>query len=141
MKKVIFLVICFLLVTSMAHAGDAYYITAPDGVAKVAEKTPFNLAANPDRKGIDAAILQKLGYLVVYFIWQPGTTYEVHAGDTEWIGFTFSGSVKSTLGDKNLKVHSSHILKAGDITIWEPNTYHGWEVIGDEPWVSIWFHK
>ena len=38
MKRVIFLVICLFLVTSMAYAGDAYYITAPDGVAKVAEK-------------------------------------------------------------------------------------------------------
>ena len=135
MKKTILLVTGILLLTSLAYAGDSYYITnTPSGITS--EKTPLKFSEGE----ISAATLDKMGYEMAVYKFAPNSSMKVHAAEVQWIGFSVSGTVKLSLAGKDKKVTSTLDLKPGDFYVFEANTFHGWQV-GDEEWVSVWVRK
>lgn len=137
MKKTILIVIGILFLTSLAYAGDSYYIqNTPSGITS--EKAPFKFS-EPDG-GISAAVVDKMGYETAVYKFAPNSSMEVHAAEVQWIGFVISGTGKLTLAGKDKKVTSTIDFKPGDCFVMEPDTFHGWQV-GDEEWVSVWVRK
>jgi quercetin dioxygenase-like cupin family protein len=140
MKQIILLLTSFLLFATVSYAGEMFYITPQNGVAKVTEKAPFNEALMSGSKDIKLAALSKMGLSFIKFVWEPGAQMGLHTGPEQWIGYTVSGSAKCALGTAD-NVDSTMVVKGGDVTVWEGNTYHGWVVTSNEPWVSVWFKK
>jgi quercetin dioxygenase-like cupin family protein len=140
MKKLILSIIGIMFAFSMISAGEMYYITSVNGVAKVTEQKAIVLNPLDGMKGVSLAAIEKMGITMVKFVFEPGAKFPLHTGPEQWIGYSVSGNVLSNIGTKNT-VDTTRIIKPGDTTVFEGNTYHAWEVIGKEPWVSIWFRK
>ncbi len=140
MKKLILSIIGIMFAFSMISAGEMYYITPVNGVAKVTDQKTIKLGPIDGLPGVTVAAIEKMGLTMVKYSFAPGAKLGLHTGPEQWIGYTVSGSVLSELGTKDT-VDTTRIIKPGDTTIWEGGTYHSWEVIGKEPWVSVWFRK
>jgi quercetin dioxygenase-like cupin family protein len=135
MKRTILFVIGIFLLTSLAYAGDSYYIqNTSSGITS--EKAPLKFSEGE----ISAAVVDKMGYETAVYKFAPNTSMEVHAAEVQWIGFVISGTGKLTLAGKDKKVTSTIDFKPGDLFVMEPDTFHGWQV-GNEEWISVWVRK
>jgi quercetin dioxygenase-like cupin family protein len=128
MKKVILLIACVLLLTSVAYAGDLYTVTEKGGVAGAA-KAPFPMDKidNGCTLGVSSTPWGITGYV---FSCPKGAAWPLHTGPDRWWGYVAIGTVESTLGTAD-KANETHTLSAGDVITFEPNTNHGWLVTSD----------